>query len=229
MLSSPIHWLTKDWQSVGSQKLWANAPHKLTAEEQVFLWWLDESMKYVFVLIHKYLWSTSIAPGSVVGTRVTKMNETHRGAWAAPVTIKHFWVLSSSFKRTKAQYAIQFQAELLRIETGCVWRGRAGQGGWALLQWDIWGSSMASQSMFENIDMDGGSGASVTKMLGFCNSDAKLIMREWGSEGSKTTKQFQIWVSSLEDAYRVPRKPRVCLQARDELCTFATQHTSCVG
>lgn len=214
MLSSLIHWLTKDWQSVGSQKLWANAPHKPTADEQVFLWWLDESMKYVFVLIHKYLWSTSIAPGSGVGTRVTKMNETHRGAWAAPVTIKHFWVLSSSFERTKAQYAIQFQAELLQIETGCVWRGRAGKGGWALLQWDIWGSSMASQSMFEN--MDGHAGASVTEMLGFCDSDPKLNYERAGLWGVKDEEAvLDLRVSSLEDAYRVPQRPRVYLQARD--------------
>lgn len=39
---------------------------------------------------------------------------------------------------------------------------------------------MAFQSMFENIDMDGHSGASVTEMLGFCDSDTKLITRERG-------------------------------------------------
>lgn len=39
---------------------------------------------------------------------------------------------------------------------------------------------MASQSMFENIGMDGGSGASVTEMQGFCDSDTKLIMKEGG-------------------------------------------------
>lgn len=117
--------------------------------------------------------------------------DSQRG-WAAPVTLKHFWVLSFSFKRTKAQYAIQFQAELLQIETGCVWRGRAWQGGWALLQWDIWGSSMASQSMFENIGMDGGSGASVTEMQGFCDSDTKLIMKEGGLWGIKDEETVQI-------------------------------------
>lgn len=50
---------------------------------------------------------------------------------------------------------------------------------------------MASQSMFENIGMDGGSGASVTEMQGFCDSDTKLIMKEGDSEGSKTKRQFR--------------------------------------
>lgn len=36
-LSSHIHWLTEDLQSMESQKLWANGPHYTTGFEQVFL------------------------------------------------------------------------------------------------------------------------------------------------------------------------------------------------
>ena len=70
---------------------------------------------------------------------------------------------------------------------------------------------MAPQSMFENIDLDGPSGASVTEMLGFCGLYIKLVMREGGSERSKMRRERfgtqSVFLGGC--CHSVPRKPRV--------------------
>lgn len=72
---------------------------------------------------------------------------------------------------------------------------------------------MVPQSMFENIDLDGPSGASLTEMLGFCGLYIKLIMREGSSERSKMRRERFGTQSVLGGCcHSVPRKQRVRLQ-----------------
>lgn len=60
-----------------SQKLQANDPHYTKELNKCFSSeYMNRHMNEIFVCIRKYLLSTSVVPGCVESTRVTKMNET---------------------------------------------------------------------------------------------------------------------------------------------------------
>lgn len=70
---------------------------------------------------------------------------------------------------------------------------------------------MASQSTFENIDLDEHSGASRAEMLTFCRLYIKPIIRQKGSEGSRTKgERFRTEWPHRGCSYRVPWQPGVC-------------------
>lgn len=100
-----------------------------------------------------------------------------------------FFRLGISFKRTKAQHEKQFKGELLQTERFLCGRVGKGKPKGAFAPVGVLGSSMAPQSMFESIDPDDHSGASMTEVPIFYCLYTKPNIREKGPKGSKTKRE----------------------------------------
>lgn len=160
--------------------------------------WMDKWMKYLFVCIHKYLSSTSVVPGCVEGTRVTKMNETCRGPWATPVTI-NIWI----FLRKKSPICKTIQSWAPPNWIGLHMEGEGGKGRKGLHPcgspdhvWKHW-PGWAFWCLY---DRD-------ARILGLYT---KPIVRKKGSKEWKIKRFRTQSLLQRESCYRVPWKPRIC-------------------